>query len=629
VSKKDPSFIMMRSFFAFILTAALCVGAGSAQQLDTPINVIQGSDDISAKVGQKISTRGVVTAVTRLGFFLQTPDAEADKDPKTSEGIFVFCAGEIPKAAVVGRFVQVTGTVSEFKPREDRYALPITQLTRPVVRAIAKDIPMPVAVTLTAGDLDPKGPVNQMERLEGMRVRIDSVTATQPTGERSLKDTGEIVSDGVFYATLSGVQRPFREPGVDVLRAVLGKMPQTVKTFDMNPEILRFDSDEQAGAKPLDVPAGKIVKNISGVVSYSYRRYEVLLDANITPTLEGGRVMVPARGAGQRELSISSFNLENFFDDEKNSDIAEETMVSKEAFLGRLNKASMAIRKGLGYPDILGVIEVENLKVLNKLAAKINADAMADGQSDPKYEAHLEEGNDGRGIDVGFLVKTAKVKATGFEQLGKAEKFENPTDKAPISVFDRPPYLLKAEVVDAKGGQPFQVTVVVNHLKSLAGIDDEKIGESVQTKRKLQAEWLAKWMAERNRANPAERLVVCGDLNTFEFSDGYVDVMGILLGKSEPASLMPSALNAATGMANMGLSIPNNLRYSFVFNGSAQTLDHILVNEGAYMRALRFGYARFNADFPGILKKDVTRPERVSDHDPAWLILSLDELKTN
>ena len=47
------------------------------------------------------------------GFFVQEEDADADADPATSEGIFVFCT-TCPVAVNVGDKVRVTGTSSEF-----------------------------------------------------------------------------------------------------------------------------------------------------------------------------------------------------------------------------------------------------------------------------------------------------------------------------------------------------------------------------------------------------------------------------------------------------------------------------------------------------------------------------------
>src|SRR3712207_8366370 len=54
-----------------------------------------------------------------------------------------------------------------------------------------------------------------------------------------------------------------------------------------------------------------------------------------------------------------------------------------------------------------------SLAALRELAAQINNDAVADGQDNPMYEAHLVEANgrsDDSDIDVGFLVKTSRVR---------------------------------------------------------------------------------------------------------------------------------------------------------------------------------------------------------------------------
>ena len=43
------------------------------------------------------------------GFFLQEEDADADADPATSEGIFIFC-GTCPTAVAEGQRVRATGS---------------------------------------------------------------------------------------------------------------------------------------------------------------------------------------------------------------------------------------------------------------------------------------------------------------------------------------------------------------------------------------------------------------------------------------------------------------------------------------------------------------------------------------
>ncbi|MCV6071621.1 hypothetical protein OFP26_39190, partial [Escherichia coli] len=80
---------------------------------------------------------------------------------------------------------------------------------------------------------------------------------------------------------------------------------------------------------------------------------------------------------------------------------------------------------------------------------------------DPKYEAYLIEGNDPRGIDSGFLVKSASVKVVGVQQIGKDERFLNPVTKNNDILNDRPPLVLEAEILSGPANSSLSVTVVV------------------------------------------------------------------------------------------------------------------------------------------------------------------------
>ncbi|HEY2292421.1 MAG TPA: ExeM/NucH family extracellular endonuclease [Thermoanaerobaculia bacterium] len=84
----------------------------------TKIHDVQGNGATSPIAGSTVSVEGVVTAnfqgANKLkGFFLQEEDADADADPNTSEGIFIFCS-TCPTAVAEGQRVKATGTVSEF-----------------------------------------------------------------------------------------------------------------------------------------------------------------------------------------------------------------------------------------------------------------------------------------------------------------------------------------------------------------------------------------------------------------------------------------------------------------------------------------------------------------------------------
>src|SRR6185436_5446545 len=82
------------------------------------IHDVQGNGAATPMPGATVTVEGVVTANFQgsgklQGFFLQEEDADADADPATSEGIFVFC-NTCPTPIAEGQRVAATGTVSEF-----------------------------------------------------------------------------------------------------------------------------------------------------------------------------------------------------------------------------------------------------------------------------------------------------------------------------------------------------------------------------------------------------------------------------------------------------------------------------------------------------------------------------------
>src|SRR6185369_17220520 len=145
------------------------------------------------------------------------------------------------------------------------------------------------------------------------------------------------------------------------------------------------------------------------------------------------------------------------------------------------------------------------------------------GVPSPIYTAHLVEGNDIGGIDVGFLVKSTRVNVINVVQEGKETTY-TPPGGSPEILNDRPPLILDATISGPSGAPPFPITVIANHLRSLNGVDDPVDGPRVRAKRRAQAEFLANLVQARQAANPSLRMVVLGDFNAFEFNDGYVDM---------------------------------------------------------------------------------------------------------
>lgn len=607
------------------IAAALLSATVAFGQKEMSIAEVQGDKAKSPVEGQVVKIRGIVTAQNRNGIFVQTPDDKKDNNPNTSEAIFVFVGQNGNFSGAIGDMVEATGTVQEFLPRSEKYGFTTTELSKADIKVVSTKNPLPAPIVLKASDLSSTD-LSALERFEGMRVRADALTVTGATGGAGPDERNkyQVQSDGVFFATLPGVPRPVREPGVDVfIHQGLG-LAKTIPWFDDNPEMIRVDTDAQVGSKPIVVTAGATVKNVVGVMDYGFRRYTILVDAATPPTVEGNRSYVAVSAAGPRELTVAAFNIENFFDDEQNSDdVKNEAVLPKDFFQKRLNKASLAIRLVLSLPDVLGIEECENLKVLKKLAAKINADAVAAGLPDPKYEAYLEEGNDIRGIDSGFLVKSTKVKVLETKQLAKNEelKFEG---RDGDKLFDRPPFMVRVQAIDPASAEPLTLTAIVNHFKSYGGADNPKDGLRVQTKRAQEADWLANFIAERAKSDPNERVVVCGDFNAFVVNDGYNDLIGTLIGTPDQNVAVPGK-KFETGLIDLALlkSLPPQDRYSYVFDGSAQVLDHMLINRKMGERLVKFGYARVDADYPVAWSADDTRPERLSDHDAPVAFFSL------
>jgi hypothetical protein len=314
--------------------------------------------------------------------------------------------------------------------------------------------------------------------------------------------------------------------------------------------------------------------------------------------------------------------MERFFDT-NNDPATSDVALTATAFANRLNKASLAIRTVLNTPDVIGVEEMENLANLQTLADKVNADAVAAGQPSPNYQAFLVEGNDVGGIDVGLLVKSA-INVISAEQVGKDATFIQP-DGTSALLNDRPPLVLMATASQPNSDTSLPFTMVVNHLRSLLGIDDPVDGPRVRTKRAAQAEFLANLLQSHQAAG--ENVISVCDCNAFEFSDGYVDVIGTILGRPAPVDQVVTASPDLVDpdFTDLVSTLPHDQQYSYVFNGSAQVLDHVVVNPALLSKLSRFAIARNDADFPEVFRNDPNRPERISDHDMPVAYFTLPE----
>lgn len=597
-----------------------------------PISQIQGAGERSSLAGRVVATRGIVTGRKSNGFFIQSRDVDADADPATSEGLFVFMR-TMPALVAPGRWLVVRGTVTEFVPPSDPGQAPLTQLagTITVAEADGDTHPLPAPVALTTTFPSPTGPLDQLERVEAMRVTVPDFVVTAPTGGFTDERNATGSSNGVFHGTVAGLPRPFREPGIQAPDAPPAGSIPPIPRWDFNPELISVDSDGIGGTR-LDVATGARIANLTGPLDYGFRRYTLLPDPALPLQVAAGMSPRAAHAVPAGAITVGGYNLERFFDD-VNDGAADDATLTADAYARRLGKASLAIRDYLHTPDIVGLVEIESQKVVDDLAARLNADAVAAGQADPRYVGHLVEGNDPGGIDVAVLVKTAatgagapRVEVRQVLQIGKDVRWTQP-DGTTATLNDRPPLLLDA-VVHYGEGRSFPLNVVVVHQRSLNGSDEiGPSGDRVRAKRQRQAEFLAGFLDGLQKQSDDVRIVALGDYNAFEFNDGLAHVMGTVTGQpaadAETAVAGDGADYVERDLVNLGLLEPQAERYSFVFGGNAQTLDHVLVSEDLVVatRDLKLDHARINADFPETNRSDATSPSRLADHDPVLAII--------
>jgi uncharacterized repeat protein (TIGR01451 family) len=570
----------------------------------------------------------------------------------------VFTSAAPAVAIAAGARVRVTGTVAEFVPAGDPGQQALTQLaTSPTTTVLGSGNPLPTPVDLSTTLPLPGGPVTQLERLENMRVRAANLTVVAPVEGSVSVANGTSTPNGRFYVVVTGVPRPFREPGIGPEDTVAGGYTAPLPLFDGNAEHIQVESARARSAANvartgINVDVGAELTGVVGILDYSFRTHRLMLDFDAAPTVSGGRtpVAVPVPTAG--EYTVGSYNLENFFN--ATAGDGSSTTLTPAAYQRRLDKAAQGIVDFLRSPDILGIVEIENLVTLQDLAARIGTYAVANGQPDPQYAASLTPVA-GSNIQVGFLTKGAQVSAgtprvavLEVTQLGAADLLRCPDGQAnvgtpnPERLNDRPPLVLRARVNRANGGAE-PVTVVVNHLRSLIDVNSTdapgtacpgtpfpNLGERVRSKRQQQAAFLANLVQQRQLADPNERIVLVGDFNAFQFNDGFADLMGTIIGQPSPDNQTVVAGDGVDlvqpNLVNLTSTTFASEAYSYSFEGNAQALDHVVVNAAVAARSssARLEHARINADFGEDNRGDGTVPLRLSDHDPVLAFIAPD-----
>jgi hypothetical protein len=551
---------------------------------------IQGPGLSSPFTNQVVTTRNnVVTAVGNDGFFIQTPSEKSDNDISTSDGIFVY-TGTAPSVSA-GDLVDVTAKVIEY------YGF--TEFSNPEISIVGTgQVPTPVPFNSYVPSPDQPQSSIEYEKYEGMLISIDGGTVTE-SNQRFASD----INAEVYI--VAGSNRAFREKGVQFPGLGIPSIP----VWDGNPEVFELDPD-RLGLQNRKINAGSSF-DATGVLGYEFSGYEFW---PISLTVREREIPVPVRSKTPDEFTVGSLNTYRLFDAVKDG---TETVVSSAEYSRRLNKASLYIREVLNSPDILAVQEVEKLGVLVDLLNKITSD-------DPSviYVPYLEEGNDIGGIDVGFLVRQDRVAVNAVTQLNKYETFIDPADGSVDILHDRPPLQLDGSFI-INGIPSYPITVIAVHNRSLSDLESPTDGPRVRQKRLEQAQSIARTVQALQTADPEIKLVVTGDFNAYQFTDGYVDAVGQIMGDFIPEENLLSGEDLVNpNLINQVLNLPPEERYSYSFNGSAQVLDHSLTSSTLSRSVTGFAYGRGNADAAVDYIYNETSPLRCSDHD--GLVLFVD-----
>jgi predicted extracellular nuclease len=533
----------------------------------------------------------------------------------------VFTGAAPPASVAVGAAVTVSGRVSEFRagctptcaPTNSAFAnLTITEIDSPAVLpagpgAIAPTIigaggripPDRVIENDSSGDVETSNTfdvaedgIDFYESLEGMFVRINNAVATGPRNS-----FGEISVLGDHGARAS--VRTTR--GGIVVRRI---GDYTYQQGDFNPE--RMILDDVIRPTPVVHVRDGFTTPVDAIVDYGFGNFKLLV-VNDLVRVDGGLQRESARPAKKHELVVATYNVENLDPTDLPS--------------GRFQRAAEQIVERMKSPDLINVEEIQDNDGAGSAAPsdasltwRLLIEAIEDAGG-PTYDYRqidpvpgMDGGEPGGNIRVGFLFRTDRglrfvdrpggTAVTPNEVVGTgrdARLLYSPgriDPNNPAFANSRKP--LAGEFV-YEGRKLF---VIGNHLNSKGG-DDPLFGRfqppnrRTEVQRHQQAAILNAFVDEILAADRDARVIVLGDLNDFQFSQ----TMDILKGDV---------------LVNLYDALPLSERYSYVFDGNSQALDHILVSLSV-RRVELYDIVHMNSEFA----------DQLSDHDPPLAYLRL------
>ena len=583
------------------------------------IHEVQGNGATSPLAGQTVVIEGIVVGDFQdgasgtngdfNGFHIQEEDADADADPLTSEGIFVY-DGYTPVVNVqIGDLVRVEGAVSEYNG--------LTEITSFAgVSVVSSGNPLPTASILSL----PVTNVNDFEPYEGMLVTFPQALVISEYF--NYDRYGELVLTSQRHLTPSAEF----EPGPDAIQAAADFLLDKI-TLDDGRSSQNPDPAIHPNGGVFDLTnlfrGGDTVANVTGIMDYSFGLYRIQPTQGADYTAANPRPVVP--GIGDGNLKVASVNVLNYFStlDDGVNDICgplenQECRGADDAdeFTRQRDKIIAAISEIDA--DILGLLEIENNvndEAVINLVDGLNA---VNGAGTYAYVSTGTIGGDA--IKVAIIYKPASVSLVGGYAI-----LDSSVDPRFIDTRNRP--TLAQSFMDTSTGGIF--TVAVNHLKSKGSAceDDPDTGDGAgncNVTRTLAAQALVDWLATDPTGSGDADFLIIGDLNSYDKEDP-IDAI-----KAGP----DDTLGTSDDYTDLVFDFLGEYAYSYVFDGQIGYLDYGLANASLASQITGVADWHVNSDEPDLIDYDTSfklpaqdalyAPDayRYSDHDP--VIIGLD-----
>ena len=606
--------LLTLAFAALLVTAGCAPDDQPQPPADgvTPIHQIQGDGPRSPLEGQQVQVEGVVTRLTPDlgGLFLQSAPGAEDDDPATSEGIFVVLPAEGVEVLEVGEALRIRGTVVE--RGSDTAARTLTSVDASELESLGPaTLPEPVVIR------EAPETVEGWDRLEAMRIRVEGPLVV--AGQSGLLRFGELITamgDRPFQPTELHPPGPEAEAlAVSNAARMLvlddasnGQWPDDPTFLDQWPD---HDAPLRSGSE-LGPVTGVLDVRRGGFLLLPDDRIEVTRQAprpTEPPTVaaEDGDADAPTPDAQALLLRVAVLNVENLFNGDGTGG-GFPTPRGAETFEDyQLQQAKLVATLQSVEADVAALAEVENDGIGPLTAIAQFVDAL--NEAGPARDWAAVEVADGPGTDairVGILYRTSRVVPVG--------PYVFPDD--PIFAWgSRPPLGQAFRRINEEGTPRGEAWMVVsNHLKSKGGCPgddhsharpgDEDMGDGQacwNAHRVEAARALADWLDSDPSGTGvgAAGSLILGDLNSY--------------GREDPIRLLEER-GWMDGFRLAGVERP----YSYVFQGQAGRLDHVLIHQARQDALVGAAIWHTNADeFAGFGYEWDPDPGvwRSSDHD--------------